>query len=82
MVVADRWYASSKLCSVCGYKHKDLSLSDRTWTCPECGRVHDRDENAARNLEHFATESSTGSHACGELAQSGRSMKQESMSIH
>ena len=82
VVVADRWYPSSKLCSVCGYKTEDLSLSDRLWTCPKCGSIHDRDVNAARNLEHLATVSSTGSDACRELAHQGRSVKQESMSIH
>lgn len=51
VVEADRWFASSKICSVCGYLHQDLELSDRYWTCPVCGTVHDRDVNAAKNLE-------------------------------
>lgn len=46
----DRFYPSSKTCSCCGYKKKDLKLSDRFWTCPECGERHDRDINAARNI--------------------------------
>lgn len=49
---ASRFYPSSKLCSACGYKHVDLKLKDRTWTCPACQVVHDRDQNAAINLEH------------------------------
>lgn len=49
---ASRFYPSSKLCSSCGYKHVDLKLKDRTWTCPNCQVVHDRDQNAAINLEH------------------------------
>ncbi|MCL6618323.1 MAG: transposase [Thermomonas hydrothermalis] len=55
LVIADRWYPSSRLCSVCGWKNEALTLSDRAWTCPECGTRHDRDLNAARNLERLAT---------------------------
>jgi putative transposase len=44
------FFASSKLCSACGYKNDNLTLSIREWTCPECGVVHDRDENAAINI--------------------------------
>ncbi len=53
--VADRWYASSRLCSVCGWKNDALTLSDRAWTCPQCGTHHDRDLNAALNLKRLAT---------------------------
>ena len=56
LVVADRWYPSSRLCSVCGAKHGALTLKDREWTCPECGARHDRDLNAALNLKRLATE--------------------------
>lgn len=47
----DRFYPSSKLCYVCGRKNESLTLRDRTWTCMECGTVHDRDRNAAINIE-------------------------------
>ena len=50
---ADRWYASSKLCSHCGWKNDDLALSDREWWCGGCGVLNDRDVNAARNLERW-----------------------------
>ena len=46
----DRYYPSSKTCSVCQYVNELLSLSDRSWTCPECGTSHDRDVNAAKNI--------------------------------
>lgn len=46
----DRWFPSSKLCD-CGYKNERLSLRDRTWVCPQCGQIHDRDVLAARNIE-------------------------------
>ncbi|ABW11054.1 putative transposase IS891/IS1136/IS1341 family [Parafrankia sp. EAN1pec] len=48
--VADRWYPSSKTCSGCGWRNPSLTLSDRTFSCPSCGLVIDRDENAAVNL--------------------------------
>ena len=59
VVVADRFFASSKTCSACGHKLDDLPLSVRQWTCPVCGAVHDRDVNAAINLKKVA-ESSVG----------------------
>ena len=50
VIFIDRFYPSSKLCSDCGYKNDLLQLSDREWVCPECGVVHDRDINAAKNI--------------------------------
>lgn len=50
VVLIDRFYPSSKTCSCCRYKKKDLKLSDRFWVCPECNTKHDRDINAARNI--------------------------------
>ena len=52
VVFVDRFYPSSKTCSTCGYKKRDLKLSDRFWACPNCGEHHDRDLNAAVNILH------------------------------
>ena len=49
----DRWYPSSKACSCCKNIKKDLKLSDRTYTCNECGLVIDRDKNASINLGNY-----------------------------
>lgn len=49
--IADRFFASSKICSECGCIADKMPLHVRTWTCPHCGSVHDRDENASKNLE-------------------------------
>ena len=49
--VADKFYPSSKLCSTCGFKYQDLKLKERFWNCSNCGSEHDRDRNAAINLE-------------------------------
>jgi len=46
----DRFFPSSKMCSGCGYIVSTLPLSIREWTCPQCSVVHDRDENAAKNI--------------------------------
>lgn len=50
LVGIDRWYPSSKRCSDCGHTIKNMPLRVREWTCPECGTIHDRDINAARNV--------------------------------
>jgi putative transposase len=53
LVLADRWYPSSKLCSQCGAINRDLTLADRVFTCG-CGHSADRDRNAAVNLARWA----------------------------
>ena len=50
LVGIDKWYPSSKRCSDCGYTMPKMPLNVRQWTCPECGTIHDRDINAARNV--------------------------------
>jgi transposase len=54
IVLADRWFPSSRLCSACGVRNGTLALSERAWTCG-CGVRHDRDVNAAHNLKRLAT---------------------------
>ena len=51
--IADKYFASSKICSCCGHKKKDLTLNDRIYVCDECGLEIDRDINAAVNLLHL-----------------------------
>ncbi|MFD6859420.1 IS607 family element RNA-guided endonuclease TnpB [Rhodococcus sp. NPDC060090] len=62
IVVADRWYPSSKTCSACGVVKTKLRLSERIFTCDGCGQRLDRDLNAARNLAALAEASSP---SCG-----------------
>lgn len=50
VVEVDRWFASSKTCSCCGYKLEVLDLKTRNWGCPSCYVLHDRDENASKNI--------------------------------
>ncbi|ANB71464.1 transposase [Paraburkholderia phytofirmans OLGA172] len=50
LVGIDKWYPSSKRCSDCGHTAVKIPLNIRAWTCPECGSIHDRDINAARNV--------------------------------
>jgi putative transposase len=49
LVVIDRWFPSSKVCSACGALQDTMPLGIREWTCP-CGTIHDRDVNAARSI--------------------------------
>ncbi len=80
IVVADRWYPSSKTCSCCGHKLDALPLSVREWTCPACGMVHDRDVNAAINLKNLAVSSTVP--VCGEEGSgSGRKARTKPASV-
>lgn len=51
LVYIDKWYPSSKRCNDCGYIYKDLKLKERSWICPGCGSIHNRDHNAALNIK-------------------------------
>lgn len=53
IIIADRWFPSSKKCSICGNINKNLTLSDRTFKCPFCYSKIDRDLNAAINLKQY-----------------------------
>lgn len=67
VIIADRFFPSSKLCSMCGNKKKDLKLSERMYNCDACGFSIDRDLNAAINLANYSpTVKTTGSQACGD----------------
>lgn len=50
-IKVDSFCASSQLCSYCGCQNKEIKdLSVRQWKCPNCGEIHDRDVNAAKNI--------------------------------
>ena len=51
LIKIDRFFPSSKQCHICSYKKEKLELSERSWRCPECGTVHDRDYNASMNIK-------------------------------
>ena len=98
LVLVDRYFPSSKLCSSCGYKHDGLKLSERFWTCPECKSEHDRDANASINLRCegirllnednitiMTTVGTTGIHAFGDHVRpypSGVKASVEELGIH
>ena len=50
IIQIDQFYPSSKTCSRCNWKKENLKLSERSWICPKCGTIHDRDINAAKNI--------------------------------
>ena len=65
LIVIDRFAPSSKMCNHCGFVNQDLTLKDRTWTCPACGSELDRDYNAACNIRDFGLK--TLPVECGEV---------------
>lgn len=68
VVAIDKFYPSSKRCHACGHILDSLDLDVRQWTCPECGTVHDRDTNAALNIQAAGL----AVYACGEAVRPGR----------
>ena len=71
LIVADRWFPSSKTCSACGAAKATLSLSERTHRCDACGLVLDRDLNAARNLLKLAASGAESQNARGGTVRPG-----------
>jgi putative transposase len=71
LIVADRWYPSSKTCSGCGTVKAKLSLKDRVYQCDACGLVMDRDVNAARNLLSLAASGAERLNACEAAVRPG-----------
>ena len=65
LVVAGRWYPSSKTCSACGWRKPSLTLAERVFACEQCGHQEDRDVNAARNLLGLAASGAESINACG-----------------
>ena len=58
----DRWFPSTRLCSVCGHLNDAITLRDRVWTCAACGTTHKRDHNASTNIYREGASSLGGSH--------------------
>ncbi|MGC4837794.1 IS607 family element RNA-guided endonuclease TnpB [Micromonospora vinacea] len=73
LLVADRWYPSSKTCSDCGAVKTKLALHEREYDCEACGLVIDRDRNAALNLAALAAEFTTA--GSGSVAARGANQK-------
>ena len=79
IVEADAFYPSSKTCSNCGTIDSDLSLSDRTYQCNDCGHVQDRDLNAAINLKQLAAGHSESLNASGDSVSPCQNERRESV---
>jgi putative transposase len=86
LVLAGRWFPSSKTCSGCGQVKAKLALSERTYRCGNCGLELDRDVNAARNLLDLAASGAERLTACGGTVRPGTAghvpVKQEPGTVH
>ena len=84
--MVDRWYPSSKTCHCCGHVNRELTLSDREWTCPNCGATVDRDRNAALNLrdcfmKDISTDGTSGINASGDSTSTLRGTVERVLSL-
>jgi len=79
VIVADRFYASSKICSVCGNKKDKLKLNERVYICDKCSIEIDRDINAAINLKRLYTEKPSGIYACGDESSGSLKLMNETI---
>ena len=71
LIIAGRWFPSSRTCSGCGTVKAKLALSERTYTCPGCGLILDRDINAAANLLKLAASGAESQNASGGTVRPG-----------
>ena len=86
LIKADKFFASSQICHVCGYQNKSLTLQDREWNCPICGSHLLRDENAGQNLKQFGINQLKNSRSerpggLVEMSSVEESVKQESYDL-
>ena len=83
IIKIDKWFPSSQLCSNCGFRHHDLKLSERSWTCSSCNTTHDRDINAAINLKNkFLADKQIDTVGTTEIKACGEKSSGESLMVH
>ncbi len=81
VILADRWFPSSKMCRICGVLHETLTLKDRVFVCTACGHTEDRDIHAAKNLQAYpglqGNENVCGLLSAGQKAQAPGETRQD-----
>ncbi|MBX8636100.1 MAG: transposase [Thermoplasmata archaeon] len=82
VVVADRFFASSKTCSECGHVRKTFTLSERVFSCERCSLSIDRGLNAAINLSGLAASSAESINACGNGVRRPSSSRDGATAMH